>query len=457
MSVATADSMAAKVENGNLRHGFSGRHGDVRSANESGSTCMYPVASMTPDAKALTRTNMSLSGCRAGTEWETIGRQTPAMLAARMEAMAMSLNFIAWAEFRQPEEEGPHFGDGEAVWGSAAAAAAAAAARRRRSTAARIGAGLILAIGLFFILGVGFWVVEILWLGFLDFFIERNWGGCSIHVGFEFEFVCAEMTVWSLAGSLMGLSKRREWEGCLGEFEVFNSTKVYEDEHYRLDVYAKKRFSQSSSSIHHSRGTSSSDSCPINHGHSREAASSDRRAARENQGSRTTATPSPSGDSEAKRRAVTDEPPPPGFSRKADINRCTHLGNFENPLQNVQESIRHQRDDVVAGGATVPSGVRDGGGEAEEFETMEEKTGNWRLWRHLVLLRRSRPLGGGGGRAALGVLPVAASNWDVPQGAAFGPVPPAALAEMAGLREIVKIALEKNKLKRLQPPWKAYS
>ncbi|GER35680.1 sister chromatid cohesion protein PDS5 homolog A [Striga asiatica] len=35
---------------------------------------------------------------------------------------------------------------------------------------------------------------------------------------------------------------------------------------------------------------------------------------------------------------------------------------------------------LVAGGAAVPSGVRDGGGEAEEFETMEEKTGNWRLW-----------------------------------------------------------------------------
>ncbi|GER26490.1 glycine--tRNA ligase [Striga asiatica] len=85
--------------------------------------------------------------------------------------------------------------------------------------------------------------------------------------------------------------------------------------------------------------------------------------------------------SEAKRRAVTDEPLPLGFSRKADINRCTHLGNFEKPsLQNVQESIRHRRDDVVAGGAAVPSGVRDGGGEAEEFETMEEKTGNWRLW-----------------------------------------------------------------------------
>ncbi|GER33864.1 pentatricopeptide repeat-containing protein [Striga asiatica] len=37
-------------------------------------------------------------------------------------------------------------------------------------------------------------------------------------------------------------------------------------------------------------------SCPINHGYSREAASSDRRTTRENQGSRTTATPSPSGD-----------------------------------------------------------------------------------------------------------------------------------------------------------------
>ncbi|GER25155.1 early-responsive to dehydration stress protein(ERD4) [Striga asiatica] len=150
--------------------------------------------------------------------------------------------------------------------------------------------------------------------------------------------------------------------------------------HGYKSLILEKRFSQPSSSIHHSRATSSSDSCPINHGHSREAASSDRRAARENQGSRTTATPSSSGDSEAKRRAIADEPPPPGFSRKADINRRTHLGNFENPLQNVQESIRHRRDDVVAGGAVVPSGVRDGGGEAEEFETMEEKTGNWRLW-----------------------------------------------------------------------------
>ncbi|GER42679.1 hypothetical protein STAS_19486 [Striga asiatica] len=84
----------------------------------------------------------------------------------------------------------------------------------------------------------------------------------------------------------------------------------------------KKIFSQPSSSIHHSRATSSSDSCPINHGHSSETASSNRRAARENQGSRTTATPSPSGDVRSSLKP-RDEPSPTSLHRRDFRERQT--------------------------------------------------------------------------------------------------------------------------------------
>ncbi|GER55619.1 maltose O-acetyltransferase [Striga asiatica] len=87
-------------------------------------------------------------------------------------------------------------------------------------------------------------------------------------------------------------------------------------------VILEKTVSQPSSSIHHSRTTSSSDSCPINHGHSREAASSNRRAARENQGARTTATPSPSGDVRSSLKP-RDEPSPTSLHRRDFRERQT--------------------------------------------------------------------------------------------------------------------------------------
>lgn len=121
MRVSTAESMATNVVNGNFFHGFSGKHTDVKHSNESGSTCMYPVASMTPEAKALTMENKSLSGWRAGTERENSGRQTPIKLKTKMEAMAMSFNFSACAlSWQAPFDLTPHCSD----WSCTATAAA---------------------------------------------------------------------------------------------------------------------------------------------------------------------------------------------------------------------------------------------------------------------------------------------------------------------------------------------
>ena len=58
-------------------------------SNESGKTCMNPVARIIPAAKDFTITNKFLSGLRAGTERVTRGKQTPIMLVTRMETMAM--------------------------------------------------------------------------------------------------------------------------------------------------------------------------------------------------------------------------------------------------------------------------------------------------------------------------------------------------------------------------------
>lgn len=58
-------------------------------SNESGKTCMNPVARIIPAAKDFTITNKLLSGLRAGTERVTRGKQTPIMLVTRMETMAM--------------------------------------------------------------------------------------------------------------------------------------------------------------------------------------------------------------------------------------------------------------------------------------------------------------------------------------------------------------------------------
>lgn len=91
--MSTADSIAMNVVNGNFLHGYSGKHSDVKQSNESGKTCMYPVARITPEAKALTNTKSFLSGCKAGMARERMGRVTPIILATRIAAMAMTLSF----------------------------------------------------------------------------------------------------------------------------------------------------------------------------------------------------------------------------------------------------------------------------------------------------------------------------------------------------------------------------
>lgn len=50
------------VGKGNFRHGFSGKQGDVKQSKESGRTCIYPVARITPEANALTIAKGFLSG-----------------------------------------------------------------------------------------------------------------------------------------------------------------------------------------------------------------------------------------------------------------------------------------------------------------------------------------------------------------------------------------------------------
>ncbi|MCD9644217.1 hypothetical protein HAX54_032365 [Datura stramonium] len=58
-------------------------------SNESGSTCMKPVARIIPAANALTITKRLRSGLRAGIECVTSGRHTPIMLVIKMDIMAM--------------------------------------------------------------------------------------------------------------------------------------------------------------------------------------------------------------------------------------------------------------------------------------------------------------------------------------------------------------------------------
>lgn len=93
ISVKIADSIATKVVKGNFFQGCSGKQSDLKSSKESGITCMYPVARITPEANAFTIANKSFSGLRAGTARENNGRQTPIMLVASIEAMAMSFSF----------------------------------------------------------------------------------------------------------------------------------------------------------------------------------------------------------------------------------------------------------------------------------------------------------------------------------------------------------------------------
>lgn len=71
-----------------------------------------------------------------------------------------------------------------------------------------------------------------------------------------------------------------------------------------------------------------------------------------------------------------------------------------------------------------------------------EKAGFSHLRRHCLELR------GGGAGLAYGccdggvlVFPAAAADGDVAEGAAFGPVAAASLAEMAGLREVVVVVV----------------
>ena len=66
MRVPTAETMAMKVVKGNSCHGLSGKHGDSKSARESGRTCMKPVERITPEAKALTIENNGFSMEKAG-------------------------------------------------------------------------------------------------------------------------------------------------------------------------------------------------------------------------------------------------------------------------------------------------------------------------------------------------------------------------------------------------------
>ncbi|XP_025801630.1 fe(2+) transport protein 1-like [Panicum hallii] len=83
------------------------RRGEVRLLKESGSTCMYPVAKMTPDAKALTMTKRLWSGQSAGTEREKSGRHTPITLATRIIGMAISFRRSALGTlWHAPSTEG---------------------------------------------------------------------------------------------------------------------------------------------------------------------------------------------------------------------------------------------------------------------------------------------------------------------------------------------------------------
>jgi hypothetical protein len=92
MRVSKADSMATKVVKGNFFQGFIGKQSDIKSLKESGNTCMYPVARITPDANAFITTNKSLSGLSAGIVRENNGKHTPIILATKIEKMAISFS-----------------------------------------------------------------------------------------------------------------------------------------------------------------------------------------------------------------------------------------------------------------------------------------------------------------------------------------------------------------------------
>lgn len=64
-------------------------------SNESGKTCMNPVARIIPAAKDFAITKMFRSGLRAGMERVTRGKHTPIMLVTRIETMAMILSGCA--------------------------------------------------------------------------------------------------------------------------------------------------------------------------------------------------------------------------------------------------------------------------------------------------------------------------------------------------------------------------
>ncbi|KAJ0590664.1 hypothetical protein HanIR_Chr04g0200001 [Helianthus annuus] len=84
-------TIAINPVKGKSPHGCSFKHGDVKLSNASGSTCIKPVANMTPAANALIIKKPSFSGLKAGTTLPMKGIHTPRAPATRMEASAMSL------------------------------------------------------------------------------------------------------------------------------------------------------------------------------------------------------------------------------------------------------------------------------------------------------------------------------------------------------------------------------
>lgn len=86
-------------------------------SNESGNTCMNPVARMIPAANALTMTNKFRSGWRAGMERVRRGELTPMMLVTRMEKMAMSFRDNAPDLSVQELFSGSHSSESESARG----------------------------------------------------------------------------------------------------------------------------------------------------------------------------------------------------------------------------------------------------------------------------------------------------------------------------------------------------
>lgn len=116
--VAMADNMATNPENGNLCQGLSFKQLEVSMSNESGNTCMNPVARIIPAAKALTTTKRFLSGCRAGIERVKSGKQTPIMLVIKIVTIAMILRGNAADLSLQELVSSPHSSsDCERAWG----------------------------------------------------------------------------------------------------------------------------------------------------------------------------------------------------------------------------------------------------------------------------------------------------------------------------------------------------